>query len=407
MARIALVASLAVVGAVSLALGEDEAPDLESIASDLKAHQADIDKGLEEAAELVAKEEAYHTEVDALRRQTIEIAAKMQTLERGMEDIETRVAALTVEVSTQKAALDAGRPARAGTIGAMLRLSRQPPKALLLAPNSAVDATRSALLLASVSRGLETSANLQKRRLEEYVDRQSELADERARLSLMTLDLAEKRTALASMMDEKAERERGAAAERAASEARVAALVGQARNLEELIQRLEADASGRPLPPPERPAQTEIRTSSIDQEAMRASESPREGAFAIPVEGTIVREFGAPTAPGVTAKGLSISARPGGPVVAPFAGEIVFAGPFRDFGRLLIIAHGEGYHTLLAGLGRIDTAVGRWVLAGEPIGTMTSSPETRPQLYVELRHKGRPVNPIPWLAAGPINSSGS
>jgi septal ring factor EnvC (AmiA/AmiB activator) len=73
----------------------------------------------------------------------------------------------------------------------------------------------------------------------------------------------------------------------------------------------------------------------------------------------------------------------------------------------LIIAHGEGYHSLLAGLDRIDVGLGRWVLAGEPIGAMGTYSDTRPQLYLELRHKGRPVNPVPWLAIGPHQSSGS
>ncbi|MSO75020.1 MAG: hypothetical protein EXQ99_07770 [Alphaproteobacteria bacterium] len=425
-ARLALASWLAGVVGGPLRTAEEEGRDLGTVTLDLKARQTEIDQGREDAAELGAKVERYRGEVDVLRRQTIEVAAKIRALERGMDEIEARVATLTAQVTTRKAALDAGRPARANAIGAMLRLSRQPPKALLLAPNSAVDATRSALLLAGISRGLETNADALKVSLREYANRRSELADERARLSLMTLDLAEKRVALDNMRLEKSTLERGAAAERAAREARVAALVGEAHNLEELIQWLEASAAGRLLPPPPKPDpdarivaksavpadagethDTEIRTSSVDQEAMRAAESPREGAFSMPAEGAIVRQFGAPTAPGVTAKGLSIAARPGGPVVAPFAGEVVFAGPFRDFGQLLIIAHGEGYHTLLAGLGRIDTALGRWVLAGEPLGMMISSPEIRPQLYVELRHKGRPVNPMPWLATGPIKSSGS
>jgi septal ring factor EnvC (AmiA/AmiB activator) len=53
---------------------------------------------------------------------------------------------------------------------------------------------------------------------------------------------------------------------------------------------------------------------------------------------------------------------------------------------------------LLAGLDRIDAIVGQWVLAGEPIGVMTQSPAGAPELYMELRRTGRPINPLPWLA---------
>jgi septal ring factor EnvC (AmiA/AmiB activator) len=84
--------------------------------------------------------------------------------------------------------------------------------------------------------------------------------------------------------------------------------------------------------------------------------------------------------------------------VAPYDGQVVFAGPFRDYGQLLIIEHGEGYHMLLAGFERIDSAVSQTLLAGEPVGVMARPTEGNPRLYIELRHNGRPINPLPWLA---------
>jgi septal ring factor EnvC (AmiA/AmiB activator) len=112
------------------------------------------------------------------------------------------------------------------------------------------------------------------------------------------------------------------------------------------------------------------------------------------------RAFGDDDDSGGKAKGISIRTRVGAQVVAPADGEVVFAGPFRGFGRLLIIAVGEDYHALLGGLDRIDAEVGQAVLAGEPVGTMQGSPKGAPTLYFELRRKGQPINPLPWLAAG-------
>ena len=100
-------------------------------------------------------------------------------------------------------------------------------------------------------------------------------------------------------------------------------------------------------------------------------------------------------------KGVAIRSRPGAPVVAPFDGRVLYAGPFRSYGLILIIDHGQGYHTLLAGLGRLHMAVGQTVLAGEPIGVMARNNELsadRPDLYLELRHDGTPIDPLPWLA---------
>jgi septal ring factor EnvC (AmiA/AmiB activator) len=64
----------------------------------------------------------------------------------------------------------------------------------------------------------------------------------------------------------------------------------------------------------------------------------------------------------------------------------------------LIIEHGGRYHTLLAGLERIDAIAGQWVLAGEPIGLMGRAEEDDPLLYLELRRTGQPINPLPWFA---------
>jgi septal ring factor EnvC (AmiA/AmiB activator) len=84
-------------------------------------------------------------------------------------------------------------------------------------------------------------------------------------------------------------------------------------------------------------------------------------------------------------------------VVAPFDGKVLFAGPFKGYGQILIIGHGDGYHSLLAGLDRVDESVGQWLVAGEPVGVMSQSSQ-KPRLYLELRHDGQPINPLPWLA---------
>jgi septal ring factor EnvC (AmiA/AmiB activator) len=77
----------------------------------------------------------------------------------------------------------------------------------------------------------------------------------------------------------------------------------------------------------------------------------------------------------------------------------MFAGPFRGYGLILIVEHPNGYHSLIAGLGRIDTKVGQRVLAGEPLGVMGTPPDGNPDLYFELRRNGQPINPQRGLPA--------
>ncbi len=119
----------------------------------------------------------------------------------------------------------------------------------------------------------------------------------------------------------------------------------------------------------------------------------------MPVRGKLVLAYGQ-TAIGADAvsKGISIQTRTQAQVVAPYDGQVVYAGEFRGYGQILIIEHGGRYHTLLAGLERIDAVAGQWILAGEPIGVMGSPQERSPELYLEFRHAGQPVNPLPWLA---------
>jgi septal ring factor EnvC (AmiA/AmiB activator) len=120
------------------------------------------------------------------------------------------------------------------------------------------------------------------------------------------------------------------------------------------------------------------------------------------VAGTLVRGFGEATDTG-PASGLSYQAPPAARVVSPCGGRVVFAGPFRSFGQLMIVDCGASDLFVLAGMDRLDARVGQTVQPGEPVGVMPNwdprGPGTRPSLYVELRHAGQAVNPAPFLRA--------
>lgn len=120
-----------------------------------------------------------------------------------------------------------------------------------------------------------------------------------------------------------------------------------------------------------------------------------KGRIPYPVKGNIVKKYGEPTEAGITSRGITIRTRPNAQVISPYDGTVLFAGPFRGYGQLVIIEHGDGYHTLLAGIGRLDTSVGQSLLAGEPVGIMVA--QSKPTLYIELRKNGQPINPAGWL----------
>jgi septal ring factor EnvC (AmiA/AmiB activator) len=118
----------------------------------------------------------------------------------------------------------------------------------------------------------------------------------------------------------------------------------------------------------------------------------------LPVSGTIRTAFGDTDDYGSKSQGITFNAPAGATVVTPLAGTVKFAGTFQKYKQILIVEHAGGYHSLIAGLGRIDTVVGATLAAGEPVGVAENSDESA-RIYYELRQDGEPVNPRKLLLA--------
>ena len=95
-----------------------------------------------------------------------------------------------------------------------------------------------------------------------------------------------------------------------------------------------------------------------------------------------------------------MTTRKGAQVTAPYDSEVVFTGPFLNYGQMIILRHSDDFHTLLAGLTKIDVRVGQFLLEGEPIGAMGEGDDDNKNdrtLYIELRKDNQPVNPAAWI----------
>lgn len=217
----------------------------------------------------------------------------------------------------------------------------------------------------------------------------------------------------------KAAHEAQIAAAKAAHEAEVAAAKAakekkqaeeqaarEAREAEEQARRTAQEAQAASDKANRDAAEAQAREQAKEQaKTQTRSFTKAQGEMPFPARGNLVTKFGQTDDSGSPSKGISIETRPDAQVIAPYDGQVVFAGPFRGYGLLLIIEHAEGYHTLLSGMARLDGTVGQHLLAGEPVGVMGQS-EGKPLLYVELRHNGQPVNPLPWLTARKTKVSG-
>jgi septal ring factor EnvC (AmiA/AmiB activator) len=259
---------------------------------------------------------------------------------------------------------------------------------------------------------------------EDLRDLMTRLEEERKRREQEALAraAAEKAAKEAEIAAQKAAREAEEQARRAAHEAEIAAKAAvkekHEREVAELKKAKEAEiAAAKVAQEAEAKAQAAVRdaaraaerTAADQRQAAERANRPfshAQGEMPFPARGRVVVRFGQTDESQSLSKGISIETRPDGQVIAPYNGQVVFAGPFRGYGLLLIIEHGEGYHTLLAGMARIDGTVGQHLTTGEPVGVMGQQGEGKPLLYVELRHNGQPVNPLPWLTARKAKVSG-
>ena len=239
------------------------------------------------------------------------------------------------------------------------------------------------------------------------------ISAERDRLQGEVASLGKERTRLAALVAErqKQQTERESALE--AERARARALAEKADNLEDLIAKLEqslspAEKSARESVPG-KPGPALSALHDPGRMAPAVAFASLHGKIPIPVNGIKIRGYGASDGLGGVEKGVSIATRAGAQVTAPADGWVVYAGPFRSYGQLLILNAGGGYHVLLAGMARISVDLGQFVLAGEPVAVMgngshiaaiLAAGSSQPVLYVEFRKDGSPVDPGPWWAAG-------
>ena len=366
----------------------------------LREVEAAIAKERAHAKSLETQAAAIDAEMAKLRDDLVAAARATQDHEAEVTRLEARLEVLSAEEAEKTERLEANHGSFARVLMALARLARHPPEALIAQPLSPSDTVRSALLLrASVPR-IEARAQRLKGDIEDLLAARREIARRKTELASAALRLDRERTRLDTLLGRKGELRERTRAEIQTASLRVQKLAGEARSLRGLLDRLEKERRQRA----EKKAREEAARKAKEKEAPKAAASPAlpvtaaKGSLVFPVVGRVYGRYGQSSAPGMARKGITIRTRSGAQVVAPYGGNVVYADHFRGYGRLLIIEHGEGYHTLLAGLGRIDGVIGQTVVAGEPVGVMGRPDDGKPTLYVELRRHGQPINPLPWLA---------
>ncbi|GAC1338552.1 MAG: hypothetical protein NVSMB18_05140 [Acetobacteraceae bacterium] len=354
--------------------------------------------------------------IQAEERRLAELRVEAASRLRGTET-EAASLAQTIEALAQRRQ-DAERrlAERAAAIAPLLplaeRLALYPAETLLAVPAPSTTAISGLAVLRGLVQGLEREATQLRAEQEAAAAAEAELAAALPRLrqaqaaqSLQAAQLDRQietaRSGRVRAEDAAADTARRAASEAARAETLRGALVAMEAAHARAEQQLRDEAARADRQRREAAgAEVRSRQAALARPAGPGVE-PAGGAI-LPVAGPVVRRWGERTEAG-PANGLSFRAPPLGRVVAPCAGRVAFAGPFRSFGVLVILDCGGGYHFVLAGLERLDVQVGVTVQAGEPVGLMPgwdpAAPGPHPALYVELRRDGQPVNPTPFLRA--------
>jgi len=394
--------------------------------SQKSANQTEFDRLTSEIGLSEQRQQQLQDEIARLKKDVASMTAAMiqtakteKKLNEDVQAIETRLSGLEAQASDIRESLMRRRGVLAEVLGALQRIGLKPPPAILVSPDDALGSVRSAILLGAVVPQLREETTILLSDLTELSRVSESISAERARLVGTMTEQAAERARLSLLLEERSKLQALSQGNLDSERDKSAQLAAKARNLQDLIGSLQSEidkarkaAEAARIAEEERLAREERSARAPVPEPNRLATarpfSALQGALSLPVSGTRKSGFGATDDAGVVTHGDTVRTQSGAIVTAPADATVLYAGPFRSYGQLLILDAGDGYHVVLAGLGRISVSQGQPVLAGEPIGMMSDtrvasaaddgSVKVQPELYIEFRKDQKPVDPSPWWA---------
>jgi septal ring factor EnvC (AmiA/AmiB activator) len=347
----------------------------------------------------------------------------VRAVETKIDEAEARLKTLNGREQQMRTSLDSRRADIVEVLAALQRAGRRTPPALLVRPEDALQSLRTAMLLGAVVPELRGRAEKIASELGELVALRKNIATERDQLASDRDRVRSDQSRLAALVDERQRQQAAREKDLDAENSRAIMLSRQVGDLQGLITKMEQDL------------QSAAKAAEKAAEAAKAGRGKggrqrqvRPGRFQGPLPDhprespsrppracclfrlTVTRSgtLAVPMGSAGSRRAFRSRTKPGSQVTTPCDGWVVYAGPFRSYGQLLILNAGGGYHVLIAGMERISVNIGQFVLTGEPVATMGSTSQvasilatnaSQPVLYVEFRKDGTPIDPGPWWAA--------
>lgn len=387
--------------------------DLEQVEQQVKAQNLEHQRLQEQATQI-------NDELKKVNQQMIRSAKLIQNNEETLSKMEAELEQLTADLKTAESNFSSEDENLIKTLAALQNLALKPTEALFVQPLSPVEIIRSAMLLRETVPYLEENASRLRKELEKIELQKKRVEAQVARIVKQKKNLEAEHEQMKTLVQKKSKLRNVVEVKSEQAKKKVQKLAGEAQNLRDLLSRLEKQQQEKRR----KQEEERRRLAALEEQRRKEAEENQKreqvktadlikfkpevineigdnfvkarGKLSRPARGQIVTAYGQETAKGVSSKGIIIKTRPQAQVIAPFDGSVIFAGPFRGYGNLIIIEHGKGYTSLLAGLDTIDCELGQLLLAGEPVGLMPGDSDAK--LYMELRKQNHPVNPVSWFA---------
>lgn len=332
-------------------------------------------------ANLEQRAKELERELGNTKDRLVKIGRTIQDNEKNLQALEIKISDLEVKRDDIQEELKQDQKSISRLILALQRIKRVPPEALIAKPDAPLKTAQSAMLMGDIIPTLNNQAEKLKSNLKALEEISADLKMKREKAIKSAEKLKAEQEQLSALVEKRQNLYAQTNKDLEAQQKRARKISRQAKNVRDLVSKLKKPAAPK-------------KAASI--ETAVATPIPQPGRPQLPLSGIIRTSYNQPDAFGAPSKGLEIEGRGGALIVVPMGGIVRFAGHFKNYGNMIIIEHEKGYHSLIAGLEKIDTVVGQSVSSGEPLGNLhysSNGSTKKPTLYYELRRNGAPINP--------------
>lgn len=330
-------------------------------ANDLEKIQSQIAQTEKKSQELSVKVASSERDVAATKKKLVKAADQVSSLESQRADITKKIAELDSKIDSMSKEMEKNRG----------RVSDAAASVLFVASHPSFDSENmhEYVLTSSVLTGfadrLFTEIDNVKTQIVELERARNARAIEKEKLDRTAKKYVSQRNELDKLLRTRSAQNEKLKTEQAGLQKKLRELSARAKSISEL-------------------------SAGVGSSEMSSDERFSRRKLNLPVRGRVVVRYGEKTALGLKSDGWRVRTRGDALVMAPADGTVKFADSFRGFGRVIIISHKNGYNTVMTNLGAIDVLPEQEVLAGEPIGRMSSDKQ---EMYMEVRRGNQAVDP--------------